>query len=151
MADRMDGNLHRVPAGYNDVLVVEDDPMLALALTEGLEAAGFEVAGPCLGYRQALVAIARRAPTRAVIDVDLGSGDLRPGFEGERLLAILDKGGCRCIVYSGRSELFEPIARAHPDVVFIAKPKPVAEVVAAVAASASDGSQAAAGASAAPS
>jgi ActR/RegA family two-component response regulator len=118
--------------GSGDVLVVEDDPMLALALTEALEDAGLEVAGPCLGYRQALVAIARKPPTRAVIDVDLGSGDLRPGFEGERLLAILDKGGCRCVVYSGRSELFEPIARAHPDVVFISKPASVTRVVEAV-------------------
>lgn len=115
-----------------DVLVVEDDPMLALALSEALEDEGFEVSGPCLGYRQALVAIARRAPTHAVVDVDLGRGDLRPGFEGERLLAILDKGGCRCVVYSGHEELFGPIARAHPNVVFVAKPASPSAVVRAL-------------------
>lgn len=122
-----------------EVLVVEDDPMLALALAQALEDEGVVVTGPCLGYRQALVAIARQPPTHAVVDVDLGSGDLRPGFEGERLLAILDGGGCRCVVYSGRSELFEPIARAHPDVVFLAKPAPVSDVVRAVLADAPAG------------
>ena len=126
------GEVGQDAAGPEDVLVVEDDPMLALALAQALEDKGLAVTGPCLSYRQALVAIARRPPSRAIVDVDLGSGDLRPGFEGERLLAILDRGGCRCVVYSGRSELFGPIARAHPDVVFVPKPAPIADAVDAV-------------------
>lgn len=111
------------------VLVVEDQPVLALDLCGALEAAGLRVIGPCLTYAEALAAIAREPPRFAVTDIDLGRGDLRPGFEGERVLAILTNAGCRCVVYSGRSELFGTIGRYFPRATLIAKPAPVERVV----------------------
>ena len=63
------------------------------------------------------------------MDIDLGQGDLRPGFEGERILAILSNAGCRCVIYSGRSELFDTIGRYFPDDALITKPAPVARIL----------------------
>lgn len=114
------------------VLVVEDDPLLAWELGWAIEAAGLRVIGPCLSYREALAAVARETPRLAVMDIDLGRGDLRPGFEGERVLAILTNVGCRCVIHSGRVELFKIIARYFPDAVLIAKPAPVRRVVEAL-------------------
>lgn len=115
-----------------EVLVVEDDSVLALALAEALDEAGLSVVGPCLSYRQALAVIARSRPRHAVLDIDLGTGNLQPGWEGERLLAILVEAGCHCVVYSGHAELFERIRRYFPQVTLIAKPVPVERVAEAI-------------------
>lgn len=120
------------PGARAGVLLVEDDPLLAWDLGQAIEGAGLRVIGPCLCYRAALEAIAREPPRLAVMDIDLGRGDLRPGFEGERVLAILTNAGCRCVVYSGHVELFGTIARYFPDAVLIAKPAPVRRVVEAL-------------------
>ena len=90
------------------------------------------VVGPCLSYRQALTALSRSKPHHAVLDIDLGTGEMQPGWEGERLLAILVESGCRCVVYSGHSELFARIGRYFPEVALIAKPAPVERVVGAL-------------------
>lgn len=119
-------------AARGAVLVVEDDPLLALELEEVLEKAGLRVIGPCLSYREALAAIARETPSLAVMDIDLGRGDLRPGFEGERVLAILANSGCRCVIHSGHVELFETIARYFPDAELVAKPAPARRVIEAL-------------------
>lgn len=135
--------MHRVPslapqeaapdAGQDaaalSVLVVEDNAVLALDLCEALEEAGLRVIGPCFTYHEALAAIEREAPRCAVMDIDLGRGDLRPGFEGERILAILATAGCRCVIYSGRSELFPTIGRYFLQAVLIPKPAPAMEIV----------------------
>lgn len=120
------------PLGEAGVLVVEDNAVLALDLCQALEEAGLRVIGPCLSYEQALAAIAREPPRHAVMDLDLGRGDLRPGFEGERILAILTNAGCRCVVHSGRSELFETLGRYFPHATLVAKPAPVESIVRAV-------------------
>ena len=114
------------------VLVVEDDAVLAMELSEALRKRGLRVVGPCLSYRQALLEISREPPGLAVVDIDLGGGDLRPGHEGERLLAILTDLGSRCAIYSGHHELFPIIAGYFPDAVLIAKPASVDRVVEAL-------------------
>ena len=127
--------MHPVPASPKDapapdddaapsVLVVEDDAVLALQLCQALEEAGLRVIGPCFSYREALATIARQPPRRAVVDLDLGRGDLRPGFEGERILAILTNAGCRCVVHSGRSDLFGMLGRCFPRAALIPSPPP---------------------------
>ena len=116
------------------VLVVEDDPMLAWELGQALEEAGLRVIGPCLTYRDALAAIAREPPHCVVMDIDLGRGDLKPGFEGERVLAILSNAGCRCVIFSGHVELFRTIAGYYPRATLIAKPAPLRRVVEALVA-----------------
>ena len=116
----------------SSVLIVEDDALLAMYLCQALEKAGQRVIGPCFTYRDALARIERDRPRCAVIDIDLGRGDLHPGFEGERILAILTSAGCRCVVHSGRIELFATIGQNFPDVVVIAKPAPADRIVEAL-------------------
>ena len=118
--------------GEGPVLVVEDEPMLALDLCQSIEGAGLRVLGPCLSYRDALAAIAQEPPRYAVMDLDLGGGDLKPGFEGERVLAVLTNAGCRCVVHSGRTELFETLARYFPRAVLVPKPAPAKRVLEAL-------------------
>lgn len=114
------------------VLVVEDDAILALELSQTFRRHGVSVLGPYPTYRRALEAIAQSRPRRAVLDIDLGAGDLRPGFEGERLLAVLTSAGCRCVVHSGRAELFRSITSRFPGVTLIPKPTRIERVVEAL-------------------
>ena len=114
------------------VLVIEDESLLAFDLCQSLEEAGLRVLGPCLTYRDALAAIAQESPRYAVMDLDLGRGDLKPGFEGERILAILTNAGCRCVIHSGRTELFKTLACYFPRATLVAKPVPTKRVVEAL-------------------
>jgi len=66
------------------VLVVEDDPLTALALRESLEGAGAEIAGVAGSVSDAL-ALADRQPSVAVLDINLGGEMSYP--VAERLLA----------------------------------------------------------------
>ena len=132
MTDGASSTERRATSEGASVLVVEDDAVLAMALSGGLRQRGLDVVGPCLSYRQALLEISRHRPGLAVMDIDLGGGDLRPGHEGERLLAILTELGCRCVIYSGHSELFPIIAGYFSEAVLIAKPAGVERVVEAL-------------------
>lgn len=114
------------------VLVVEDQPVLVLHLCQALEEAGLCVIGPCLSYRDALASIAREPPRFAVMDIDLGQGNLSLGLEGERILAVLTNAGCGCVIHSGRSELFDTIGRYFPRATLIAKPAPLERAVEAL-------------------
>ena len=53
------------------VLVVEDEPFIALDLVATLDEAGFAVAGPCGTVTAALDALRAQRPDAAVIDVNL--------------------------------------------------------------------------------
>lgn len=56
------------------VLVVEDEPLISIVLTDILETAGCVVLGPAYDVRQALVLISNDSIDCAVLDVNLGSG-----------------------------------------------------------------------------
>lgn len=53
------------------VLVVEDEPLIGMALADELEAVGARVLGPATSVERALAAIEREAPRAAVLDVEL--------------------------------------------------------------------------------
>lgn len=129
----MQGSMASTPTGAERerpcALVVEDNALLALDIVRTLEDRGLRVVGPCLSYRDALVAIARERPHYAVLDLNLGRGDLRPGYEGERLLAVLRDAGCRCVVHSGHRGASERLADSLPHLIVIPKPALVDEVV----------------------
>jgi DNA-binding response OmpR family regulator len=57
------------------VLVVEDEPMIAFSISDALEAAGFEVAGPFPSSRTALECLQTRLPDIGLIDFNLGDND----------------------------------------------------------------------------
>src|ERR1700687_5513892 len=56
------------------VLVLEDEPLIAMVLIDTLEAAGGEVVGPAHDVEQALNLMAVSSIDLAVLDVNLGSG-----------------------------------------------------------------------------
>lgn len=67
-----------LPLDRCSVLVVEDDPIIALDLIFSLEDAGAEVHGPCVTNDRALSEIDKRVIHAAVLDVDIGNSDVSP-------------------------------------------------------------------------
>ena len=108
------------------VLVLENDFYLAQDAASALQGAGAEVIGPCRDPAGAIEAMAGRAPTAAVLDINLGSG---PSFEVANLLR---KSGVRFVFLTGYDQAALPMEFA--DVVRLQKPAEPREIVRAVAA-----------------
>ena len=108
------------------VLVLENDFYLAQDAASALQGAGAEVIGPCRDPAGAIEAMAGRAPTAAVLDINLGSG---PSFEVAKLLR---KSGVHFVFLTGYDQAALPMEFA--DVVRLQKPAEPREIVRAVAA-----------------
>jgi two-component system, response regulator PdtaR len=85
------------------VLIVEDDALVAWALTECLEGAGHEVLGPAATAAEALALCAGAAgpPELAVLDIDLRDGD---GNGVDVARALMARWGVPSIFASGQAE-----------------------------------------------
>lgn len=59
------------------VLIVEDDPLIALDVEQTLEAAGFDVCGVASSEAEALELAERLRPELAIVDITLSPGDGR--------------------------------------------------------------------------
>ena len=55
------------------VLIVEDDPFIAIDLQDAMEDAGYEVVGPVATVKHGLMAIKDQTPDIAILDYNLGS------------------------------------------------------------------------------
>ncbi|HEX4892713.1 MAG TPA: response regulator [Hyphomicrobiaceae bacterium] len=64
--------------GDREILVVEDEPLIAFEIALTLEEAGARVIGPVGSLRKALETIDRTSPHAAVLDVRLGREDVGP-------------------------------------------------------------------------
>jgi DNA-binding response OmpR family regulator len=116
------------------VLIVEDDPLIALSLRMVLEVEGFEVCGVAATERRAISLGLTHRPDVAVVDVRLAEGS---GVEvGRRLLA----GGTRVVFATACAA---EIAREFPDagVPVIAKPYDAQLIVRTVRFLSSEGGQ----------
>ncbi|WP_459033247.1 response regulator [Roseivivax sp. CAU 1761] len=100
------------------VLVVEDEPFIALDIAWGVERAGGIVLGPAPTVAEALRLIAETRPDGAIVDADLPDGTIAP------VLAVL-RPAIPVIVHTGVG-LPEPLRRAHPDLAVYSKPTPPA-------------------------
>ncbi|BCM82129.1 response regulator [Methylobacterium indicum] len=78
------------------VLLIEEDPLVGLAVGETLEEAGYRVAGPLATQAQALAWLASRPLDLAVIDLPLRDGD------GSRLARALRARGVPFLVHADR-------------------------------------------------
>ena len=108
----MDQPLHR-PLKDRNILVVEDDPVIALDLQGVLEAAGATVVGPAHDLSEALSLVERSGICAAVLDYRLQVGDT---------LAL-----ARVLAERGIPFLFQtsdPIGVAHKHLVAKILPKP---------------------------
>jgi PAS domain S-box-containing protein len=65
----------------NRILIVEDESLVALALSEMLEECGFEVVGPCASMFEAIEVIRSRDFDAAVLDVNLNGEMIYPAAE----------------------------------------------------------------------
>src|SRR6185312_14273598 len=60
-------------APHRSILVIEDEPMLAMDVENSLRAAGFHVMGPAGSTAEALSMLRGRRPDLAILDLNLGS------------------------------------------------------------------------------
>jgi two-component system, response regulator PdtaR len=103
----------------HSILVIEDEPLIAMVVSMFLEEAGFRVCGVARTAAQALELAARMQPAAAVVDIRLGPGP--DGIEVARQLSALHR--CAIVFVSGSGER-ETIDRALSveGAVFLQKP-----------------------------
>ncbi len=108
MADRIDGN-------PPTVLVVEDEFIIALDLTETVQDLGYAIDGPYADRETALQAISQSLPDCAILDVNIRDGLVYP------LADVLAERGVPIIFHTSQAEPQEMKAR-YPRA--LACPKP---------------------------
>lgn len=112
------------------VLIVDDEALVAAFLTDLVEDLGLQVIGPVSSSEEAMEAAAREAPAVAIVDVSLGSGD------GIALAAKLRESyGTAIIFLSGHSDVAaNPAVQALEPVAVLSKPCLPNEIEAALSA-----------------
>jgi DNA-binding NtrC family response regulator len=104
------------------VLIVEDEPFIALDLASAIESAGGVVVGPAATVREAL-ALLQRAPVRAaLLDVNVGDGEVTP------VATALAARGTPVVFYCGHGIPAE-LQRSCPTAPVFLKPAPVHKLV----------------------
>ena len=106
------------------VLVVEDEPIIALDIRQQLASAGFEVLGPATSVASALQLIAEPGCDVAILDVNLGNETSEP------IAQKLQASGKPFVVLSGYPT--DNLAPSLKGATFLTKPVLMAELVAAV-------------------
>ena len=107
-------------AGTNDrptVLVVEDEFIIALDLSETVRDLGYRVEGPFADKENAFIAIDREMPDCAILDVHTADGEVYP------LADALADAGVPIIFHSGHVAPTE-ITERYPQAQACAKPCP---------------------------
>jgi DNA-binding NarL/FixJ family response regulator len=101
-----------------NVLVVEDEPIVAMEIADQLKNAGGTVVGPCSTVGQAVAALDRSKIDVAIVDyvlADDNSGDLQAALEDKGVPFLVLTGYPRVLVRrsEGQHVLSKPVA---PDV-----------------------------------
>jgi DNA-binding response OmpR family regulator len=104
------------------VLVVEDEFIIALDLSETVRDLGFRVDGPYADQENAFVAIDRAMPDCAILDVNTADGEVYP------LADALTDAGVPIIFHSGRVAPQEMKER-YPEAQACAKPCPPGDLI----------------------
>ena len=99
------------------VLVVEDEFIIALDLSETVRDLGFKVEGPFADKENAFIAIDQQLPDCAILDVKTADGEVFP------LADALADAGVPLIFHSGHTPPAE-IAERYPHAQACAKPCP---------------------------
>jgi DNA-binding response OmpR family regulator len=107
------------------VLVVEDEFIIALDLSETVRDMGFRVEGPYANKGHAFIAIDRQMPDFAILDVMTGDGEVFP------LADALCEAGVPIIFHSGHVTPTE-IAARYPTAQACAKPCPPGKLMAMI-------------------
>lgn len=105
-----------------NVLVVEDESLIADDLADWVKAAGGRVIGPARTVARALELIETTSVDAAILDAHLADRDVTP------VARLLIARNVPLTVYSGLG-LPEELATLHPEIPLILKPTPTARVV----------------------
>jgi DNA-binding NtrC family response regulator len=101
--------------GLAPILIVEDEPFIALELKASIEDAGGTVAGPVGSVQAAIELLETDVVAAAIPDVELSDGNVTPVAE------VLLARGIPMIVQSG-VQLPSDLRRQCPDLAFYKKP-----------------------------
>jgi DNA-binding response OmpR family regulator len=108
------------------ILIVEDEPFIALELQASIEDAGGEVLGPVGSVSAAMELLKTARVAAAILDVQLSDGDVTPVAE-----ALLARGVP--IVFQSGVNLPPELQRRCPDVIFYKKPASASLLLAKIA------------------
>ena len=108
--------------GQPVILVAEDETIVAWDLCATVEEAGYTVEGPYTDISSAMLAYQKQKPDLAILDVQLGDGNVFP--LAEQMMAE----NVPVIFHSGQMTPAE-VARRFPSAQALAKPCPPAEVI----------------------
>jgi DNA-binding NtrC family response regulator len=110
-------------SGYQ-VLVVEDEAIVAEDISEAIREAEGVVLGPCAGTREARDLLKRDSRVDvAVLDVNVRDGAITPVLEALHARRI------PTVIYTGGA-LREDVRRRHPDLTVLTKPIRPARLIA---------------------
>ncbi len=99
------------------VLVIEDDPTIALYLDDVIQRAEGTVIGPFSSLREARVFLrTAQQVDAAVLDVNLTDGEITPVLEALRAR------GTPVVIYTASADLPRRIADRHTDLLVLQKP-----------------------------
>lgn len=104
------------------ILVVEDEFIIALDLSETVRDLGFDVQGPHASTSHALIAIDQQMPDFAILDVMTADGEVFP------LADALTEAGVPIIFHSGHLRQ-EDVAERYPNAQTAAKPCPPNQLI----------------------
>jgi DNA-binding NtrC family response regulator len=110
------------PSERPTVLVVEDEFIIALDLSETVRDLGFRVEGPFADKENAFIAIDRHMPDCAILDVKTADGDVYP------LADALADAGVPIIFHSGHIAP-DDIADRYPEARTCSKPCPPDQLI----------------------
>lgn len=103
------------------VLLVEDEPLIAMMLGDMVEQAGHEIAGEAASVEDALRAVEQARPDAALVDLNLN------GTRSDPVLARLREAGVPFAIASGYGVGIDPEHGAD-GAMFLAKPYVLADV-----------------------
>jgi len=104
------------------VLVVEDEFIIALDLSETVQDLGYELEGPFEGNEQAIEAIGHQLPDAAILDVFTADGEIYP------LADKLSAAGVPIVFHSGHVPP-EEVRQRYPDALACTKPCPPNQLI----------------------
>ncbi|WP_108660907.1 response regulator [Acuticoccus kandeliae] len=111
----------------SQILIVEDEALIAFDLADLLEDAGYTVHGPFADADQALDALKAFVPTLAILDVNLGEGRT-----SEKVAAYLTQIGTPIVFVSGYTLAGSEVLRNYPNAQRLPKPWDPQEMLATV-------------------
>ncbi|ANU07360.1 response regulator [Paraurantiacibacter namhicola] len=105
-----------------NVLIVEDEFIVALDLSETVRDLGYKVEGPFANKDHAFIAIDQRMPDIAILDVQTADGEVYP------LADALSEAGVPLVFHSGHATP-EELRERYPDAIACSKPCPPDQLI----------------------